>query len=404
LSSNLSALIVDANLDSRLEAARALHGVGLDCAGEASYGTEALVMAADRSPNLVLLAFEEPPLRSIATLEALQQQLPDVPVITYSSSMSPTLMRQAMRAGARDFIERPLREQELRNSVHSVLAQEEQRQLGRWREKSAWAAKGTVLTVAGAKGGIGKTTITTNLAIALRMVTGQEVALVDADAQFGDVAVMLDMSVDRSIADLAREQAEINRTTLAPYLARHSSGIDVLLAGSEPEDWRALQPQHISAIVSALAENHEYVLLDTPGTMNEVVAASLGEAASVLLCTSLDVSSIKDTKMALRILHESWAFAPDRVQLIVNDNNRAAAVSVDDVIRSTGVREARLIRNEPNVGLSLQMGTPMVISHPSSAFSQSIMSLAETISGTARAKSEVWRPLARLRPSFLRGA
>src|SRR5262245_4986859 len=111
MSANLSVLVVDANLDSRLEVSRALKSVGLDCAGEASFGTEALVMAEERSPHLVLVAFEEPPLRSVATLEALQQQCPDLPVITYSSSMSPLLMRQAMRAGARDFIERPLREQ-----------------------------------------------------------------------------------------------------------------------------------------------------------------------------------------------------------------------------------------------------------------------------------------------------
>lgn len=404
MSSNLSALIIDPNLDSRLEATRALQSVGLDSAGEAAYGTEALVLAADRNPNLILLAFEDPPLRGIATLEALQQQLPDVPVIAYSSSLNPLLMRQAMRAGARDFIERPLKETELRNSVHSVLAQEEQRQLGRWREKSAWAAKGTILTIAGAKGGIGKTTIATNLAIALRLVTGQEIALIDADAQFGDVAVMLDMNVERSIADLAREQPEINRTTIAPYIARHSSGVDVLMAGSEPEDWRALQPQHLSAVANALAETHEYVLLDTPGTMNEVVAASLSEAQSVLLVTSLDVSSIKDTKTALRILRESWAFSAERIQLIVNDNNRAAAVTVDDVVRATGVRDARMIRNEPGVGLSVQMGVPMVVGNPNSAFARSIMMVAESISGTARAKSAVSNPLARLRPSFLRGA
>ena len=70
------------------------------------------------------------------------------------------------------------------------------------------------------------------------------------------------------------------------------------MAGSEPEDWRALQPQHLSAVANALAETHEYVLLDTPGTMNEVVAASLSEAQSVLLVTSLDVSSIKATSSA----------------------------------------------------------------------------------------------------------
>src|SRR3546814_1519921 len=95
--------------------------------------------------------------------------------------MDSSLMRQAMRSGARDFLEKPVSTQELRDSVHSVLAQEEQKQLSRWADAPEIRARGTVITVAGAKGGIGKTTLATNLAIALREITGQEIALVDGD-------------------------------------------------------------------------------------------------------------------------------------------------------------------------------------------------------------------------------
>ncbi|MCA9849297.1 MAG: AAA family ATPase, partial [Dehalococcoidia bacterium] len=131
--------------------------------------------------------------------------------------------------------------------------------------------------------GTGKTTIAANLAVAIRQVTGQEVAIVDGDAQFGDVAVMMTLDVRRSVADLAREETEINRLTIQPYLARHDSGVMALTAASEPDDWRALQANHVVDIAQALAETHEWVVMDTPGTMNEVVAASLNEAAIVLL-------------------------------------------------------------------------------------------------------------------------
>lgn len=403
MSTPLTALIVDANLDSRLETSRVLATLGIESVGGATYGTEALVMAADTSPSIILLAFEEPPLRGIATLEALQQSLPDTPVIAYASALSPQLIRDAMRAGARDFMERPLRKQDLNDAVNSALMQEKQRELGRSRDQSATSARGTILTVAGAKGGIGKTTIATNLAIALRLATGQEVALIDADAQFGDVAVMLDMTVDRSIADIAREQAEINRETIAPYLARHSSGIDVLLAGSEPDDWRALRPDHLTAVASALAETHEYVVIDTPGTMNEVVAASLGVAQSVMLVTSLDVSSIKDTKTAMRILRESWGFAAERISLVVNDNSRASAVTVEDVVQGTGITEPYTIHNERGVALSVQVGVPMVISNPETPFARAVMAIADRIAGTTRVQPASVSRFAQLRPSFLGG-
>lgn len=400
--STLSALIVDPNLDCRLEVAGTLRALGIELAGEAAYGTEAVVMAASASPTVILLAFEDPPLRGIATLEALQQAQPDLPVIAYSSALEPGLIRQAMRAGARDFIERPLKRQELGDAITAALAHEEQRQAGRAQEQTVASAKGTILTVAGAKGGIGKTTIATNLAIALRMATGQEVALIDADAQFGDVAVMLDLSVERSIADIAREQPEITRESIAPYLVRHSSGIDLLLAGSEPDDWRALRPQHLSAAANALAETHEYVVIDTPGTMNEVVAASLSVAQSVLLVTSLDVSSIKDTKTAMRILRESWGFSEERIALVVNDNSRATAVTLDDVVRGTGARDPYLIRNERGVALSVQLGIPMVLSRPDTAFAQAILEIADKLSGTSRARPALASRIAQLRPSFLK--
>jgi pilus assembly protein CpaE len=394
LARNLSALIVDPNLDSRLEVVKLLESVGLDSAGEANYGVEAAYLAMERQPNIILLALEEPPMRGLSTAESLQQQVPDTPVLVYSSSQNSGLMRQAMRAGARDFLEKPMAARELRSAIHAVLAQEEQRQLARWAEQTSHTARGTVITVAGAKGGTGKSTIAANLAVALRQVTGQEVALVDGDAQFGDVAVMLTLEVERSVADLARNESAIDRHTIQPYLVRHDSGVDALTAASEPDDWRALGPEHISAIAQALSQSHEWVILDTPGTMSEVVAASLNEAAIVLLVSSLDVSSIKDTKTALRIL-ESWAVGPDRVRLIVNDITRAAAVGPEDVERATGMEITRLIMHDAQVGLSVQTGIPIVLSNPRSRFAREIVGLAERIAGVTEERTSR-APLARI--------
>ena len=377
---NLSALIIDPNPDSCLDAAQSVEVIGLDAAGEGSYGTESTVLAAELKPNVVLLALEEPPVRALSTLESLQQMIPDTPVLVYSSSGDVELVRQAMRWGARDYLTKPLRPEDLRDAIHTVLAQEEQRQLARWGDVAVAGARGTVITVAGAKGGIGKSTVSVNLAIALRQVTGQEVALVDGDAQFVDLSVMLDLDVQHSIADLARNEAEINRTTISEYLTRHRSGIDVLMAASEPDDWRALQPEHISAIARALSETHEFVVFDTPGTMNEVVAASLNEASIVLLMTSLDISSVKDTRTALRIF-DAWAFPRGRVRLCVNDNNRAVAVTPDDVAQVTETEITQHFLYDRDVGFAVQSGVPIVEAQPNSKFAKACRSLGESIAG-----------------------
>lgn len=398
----LSVLIVDPNLDTRLDIARALEAAGLDLAGEAAHGTEATVLCAEQRPSLVLVSLEDPPARALATLEALQRLSPDTPVIAYSSVSEARMMREAMRRGVRDYLVKPLTANDLRDATHTALAQEEQRQFGRWADGASTTARGTVITVAGAKGGIGKTTIAVNLAVALRVLTQQEVVVADADAQFGDVAVMLDLDIAHSVADLARDESEINRATVQKYLAQHRSGIKVLGAAARPDDWRALGPEHVGPIASALAETHEYVVLDTPGAMNELVAESLNAAAVVVLMTSLDVSSVKDTKTALQIL-ESWAFPRERVRLTVNDTNRAAGVSADDVARATGMTISQVLPYDDNVGLAVQTGVPVVQSHPKSKFARGIVELAGAISGVApQRKRSVVRPLAAI-PLFGRG-
>jgi len=394
---NLSTLIVDPNPDSRLDVSRALGAAGLEILGEANYGTEATYLATELRPSVIVLSFEDPPARALATLEALQQQLPDTPVLAYSGSMDAYLVRQAMRAGARDLLSKPLRESELREAIHAVLAQEEQRQLARWSDSTSASARGTVFTIAGAKGGIGKTTLATNLAIAIRQITGQEVALVDGDAQFGDVAVMLDMEVEQSLADLARNEREIDRDVMRRYLQRHESGVNVLMAAAEPDDWRAVQAEHISAMARALSETHEYVIIDTPGVMNEVVAASLNEAAIVFLVTSLDVSSIKDTKTALRIL-QSWAMPQHRMRLVVNDNTRAAAISQEDVERACEMAATLTIPYDAKVGISVQTGVPVVQTDPKTRYSRAVMGLAEQVTGVSRREPSIAaaRPLRKL--------
>lgn len=399
---NLTCLIVDPNLDSRLDMNRALESIGIDCVGEAVYGTEATVLAVETQPNVILIAIEDPPMRGLATLESLIHQVPDTPVLAYSSHVEASLMRQAMRSGARDFLEKPVLAQELRNAVHAVLAQEEQRQLARFADRGDIRARGTVITVAGAKGGIGKTTLATNLAVSLREVTGQEVVLIDGDAQFGDVAVMLDLDVRESIADLARNESVIDRTTVARYLQRTDRGLNVLPAASEPDDWRAVQPEQMSATARALAETHEYVVIDTPGVMNELVAASLNEANVVMLVTSLDVSSIKDTKTALRIL-ETWGMPSERVRLVVNDSNRASAIRAEHVESATGVQIAHVIPYDAAVGLSVQTGIPITLSQPKNRYSRVVIEAAEAMAGVQAAARER-TPLASLGRLVGRGA
>ena len=378
----LTALVVDPNLDSRLETVVAAQRVGLMVTGEAAYGAEATFLAVERSPSVILLSLEEPPMRGLATIEALQRQSPQTPVIVYSSQVDPEFLRRVMRAGARDCLARPVRADDLSEAVHAALAQ------GRARGESAEAesqGRGTIVTVAGAKGGIGKSTLAVNLAIALRQLTGQDVALLDADVQFGDVGVMLDIetSFDHCVSYVARGTTEVTRQMVADCVVPHTSGVDVLGVFPEPEDWRTVGPARIARIAAALAETHEYVVVDTPGTINELVAASICEADIVLLVTSLEMSSIKDTKTAVRIL-ESINVDPVRIRLVINDStSEATSVSPQDVAEATGLRVALTIPHDRQLSRSVQRGVPILLERPDGKFPRAINEMASAITGVA---------------------
>ena len=377
--SSLKSLIVDTDDDSLIDVAQAVNGAGLTVYPVRSYGREALVSADEVRPHVVMLALDEPLERSMQTLAELRFRH-GVPVIAYTSDGTADLAMTAMRAGARDILVRPLTVEAVHEAVHTALAREELRQVGSSGAANGHRARGTVVTVAGAKGGTGKSTIAINLAIALRQVTGESVALVDSDAQFGDIASMLGLDAERSVADLARLGAEHTAYEIDAHLLRHRSGVDVLPAAGDPDDWRAVRAENVTAIMRVLAESYEFVVVDTPGTMSESMAAAVQEASLVLLVTNRDVASVKDSVTALR-LFDHWSIPRERVRLVVNDNADTGFVPSSEIAAATGMEIAAEFSYQPSVLRSVREPDPILDADPKGGFARSALQLAERLSG-----------------------
>src|SRR6266508_3964162 len=365
---------------SRDEVQKMLALSGFSVLGEAGYGIEAVSLAKKSEPDVVVIAIEEPIIRALQTVEAMVDLLPQSPIIGYSSIKDAGAMRKAMVAGVKDYLPGPVKEEELISSIHTAMAQEERRRARLSGEMDEPVAAGTVITVFGAKGGIGKTTIATNLAYALFRETKQTVALVDMDTRFGDVAIMMDIPVDRNIADLTRRIDTIDRTNIKEYLVQHPSGVNILPAPSHPGDWNVVTPDHIEQVVRLLAQTHDFVILDTPGTFNEMVAAALEMATVVLLVTSMDVASIKDTVLALNMLR-SWSFPREKVKLAINHSNVANSVKDRDVVRTLEYDVFWQIPYDESVTKSTQLGHPIVLTKPNSKVGSSIIDLARLMGG-----------------------
>ena len=380
---NLDIVVVDPDVNSRADTTRALALSNFNVSGEASYGIDAVTMVKDKNPEIVVLSMDEPIARATQTMSSIADALPDTPIIVYSGLSDAASVRRAMVAGARDYLVKPPRPEELARAIYSVLEQEERRRSRALGDTASSAARGTVLTVFGAKGGIGKTTISTNLATALAKNSNSSVAIVDMDTRFGDVAIMMDVVVEFSIADVGRSIDDVGRESISEYLVQHSSGVEILPAPLHPTEWGSISRQHISKIVDLLAQTHDYVVIDTPGAFNELVATALEDANIILLVTSMDLASIKDTALALEMLRAA-SVSEDKIKLIINHSTSANSLRPEDVERVLDYKVFWRIPHDVAVSNSNQLGQPIVLAKPYARASRAITDISLALSGLRR--------------------
>ena len=382
MSRNPKVIIIDQDPSSRAETQRMLALAGFAVMGAAGFGMEAITLAKETDPQIIVAALEEPIARSLQTIESVADVLPTVPIIAYSTISDPSTIRKAMQIGIKDYLVMPLKEEDLSRSIFTVLAQDERRQQRLTGEVEAQAF-GTVLTIFGAKGGIGKTTIATNVAASLVQKTGQSVVLVDLDTRFGDVAILMDVPADRSIADLALPDDQIDREAVQSCLYNHSSGVSILPAPIRPSEWQSIHPGHIEKTVAVLAATHDYVVLDTPGTFNDIVSRALEMSTIVLLIATMDLASLKDTILALEMLR-SWSFPAEKVKVVVNHTNESHTDARVDIRRILGKDVFWSIPYDRNISQATQLGMPIVVAKPKSKASESFTELAYAVAGIRR--------------------
>src|SRR5262249_18792621 len=152
------------------------------------------------------------------------------------------------------------------------------------------------------KGGVGKTTLATNLAVALAQESSASVALVDLDVPFGDVALMLDIHPDQDILDALDESVLSDMERLQNTMVRTSHGVHVLAAPLAPDDAGGLDSRQVGRLLSRLAALHQYVLVDTPVGLTELTAAALDAAELALMVTTPEIAALRRTRACLRLL------------------------------------------------------------------------------------------------------
>lgn len=387
----LRVFVADEDPDSRVAARKALQRAQMDVVGETGYGTPAVSAALEARPDVLLVAFEEPLARPMDTVEALAGALPDTPIVVYSSLETPEAIRRAMVLGARDFLPRPIQPARVVEAVMNALEQEERRQMRRAGQIGTEQARGSVITVAGAKGGIGKSVVSVNLALALKRETGKTIAIIDADTQFGDVATMLDLEPRVTAADLLRNASTLDRARLPEMVTTHESGVDVLAGSEEDNAWDGCPGEVLEQVLDLFAQLYEFVVVDTAGSFDGFLKTLVRRSSLTIVVTSGEVSSVRDTRVALTRM-AGWGADPARVRVVLNRAQRAGGVRVADLEEAIGHPLFWEVPHDRRVTESVQVGVPVVYADGRSPAGREMTALALRVAGTRRSLTAPTEP------------
>jgi pilus assembly protein CpaE len=394
-------LISDQSLDGRFELKRLAQKGGAIIAGEVGLGTEAVTTAAEVKPSVILVGMTKPIERATQTIESFLEVLPETPVIAYGWEQDVDIVRRAMLAGARDFIVMPVDEWRLAEVVRSVLASQDRRRERESSEATPKSPRGFVVSVFAAKGGVGKTTLATNVAVALSSRDGDTVALIDGDDGFGDVAGMLDLEPGHDLVEFLQRSGEEGPAEITDLMVRHSSGVYVLPAPAQPLNWRSISADDIQRVVSLIARRFDIVIIDTGGVLTDITLAILKQSDLVLWITSPDYASVSNSIAGLDALGQ-LSYPKERIRTVLNMVSPDSRTATERIESALGVTLWWQIPYDPELRSGSQAGQPAVAAAAKSRGAESIRGLAQTLVGETPAAPEAkasplqrlmhWRP------------
>jgi len=352
----------------------------IEVIGEASNGEEAINLVKESKPDVILMDINMPVKDGIRATEEITVLAPDTNVIMISVQGEQEYLKKAMAAGARDFIVKPFDGDELIETVQRVNGISRKRKESKFTQAIPEEIHSKVISVFSTKGGVGKTTIATNLAVSLARLTRKKVALVDLDLQFGDVAVMLNVSLRSTISDLIKEFNLLEESNIEDYMVTHFSGIKVLSAPPKPEYAEYITPAHITKIIECLKSKFHYVVIDTSNIFNEVVLTSLDLSDQVLYVSTLDLPTIKNIKSGLDIM-ESLHYSNSKIRIVLNKASEQFGIKYKDFEDTLKYPIWSYIpEDSQTVITSANKGFPFVITRAETKVAKSIMSMAKEIS------------------------
>lgn len=306
--------------------------------------------------------------------EDLRTARPTVSVVLVRDKLDTTVLANAMKAGARDVVD-------VEDTASLSSAVERAREL--WtalRGPSGAQQLGRVITVFSPKGGVGKTTMAVNLALALTERGARRVCLVDLDLAFGDVAITMQLFPTHSIEHAIGSEETLDAAQLDTLLTRHADSMMVLAAPAHPDVRERVSPALVGKVLRTLRESFDFVVVDTAPSFDEQVLTALDETDECVIVATLDVPTLKNVKVALETL-DMLDIARGHRHLLLNRADDAVGITPDKVEGILGMPVAASVSSSVDVAAATNSGNPIVVATPGHQTSQAVRALASEIAG-----------------------
>ena len=329
-----------------------------------------------RDPHIVLTDLNTSPLPGIELTKHISINFPTVATIIVASHAGLGFFREAMHVGASDFLVRPLESDELWRSIRAVyeVRQERGRQMQTGPHPRPERTDGKLVVVCSAKGGVGKTLLSTSLSALLGNQYPGKIALVDLSMQFGNVDLFLTLPADPTISRLSAVMQELRRESVESVLHSTPYGLKVLLAPISPQDADHFDGNDIASLLVYFKNTYPLTIVDTASYLNDILLVTLQEADLVLVITSPELPALRDTAKLLRVL-DQLRYGSGKVKVVVN-RMADGTINVERVRRTLGrpvfatlPAAAEVVRRLVNEGV-------LIIENSQTPISQAIRSLA----------------------------
>src|SRR5919108_5762913 len=337
-------------------------------------------------PVIAIVDLNRDPERAFGIAEEIKSKFSNVRLVMTSPTSTPEMILRSMRSGAEEFLTQPFNWPEVKKSFDSIRKKTEAHVV-------RGADRGHIVAVASNKGGVGSTTVATNLAASL-VARKKSVCLVDLVLQFGSVTSFLNLDASYTILDLVKNLKRIDPLFLDGSLVKHASGIRILAEPFYAEDARRIAPADIDEILDLLTQSFDFVVVDTPKEFDEMLGLVLDKANFVLFVTEMDVPSLKSAHRAFE-LFERMGIYDKKIRLLLNRYVKSKLMTLESVEKALGVKVFwTLPNNYPVAMAAVNQGLSIQECDPRSDIAKSYSGLTEavldsvTVSGSARLVNE----------------